>query len=531
MRTAAVVACLAGCTSSGSLDLELQLPNNPDLRPQDMTTITVLAQSPAMDPIANTAQIDGSHFSAGDLPVGKNIAIDVLLHDVSNRLVGIGEAPTTIEIDGDKGTQLSMPVRRPFVYAASGSQLYSYDPSLNPIVDMKFQGQLQGLSNPALAISVGGDRLVVASGSQLQVIETATNMVKGSPISINGAVHDVAPVPGASKVAVAHGGGLAIVDLDSQTVTNVNGPSVDRITVGLATDGTMTAFGLVGRVTAPAGPTDMCAGVSSLVTAQIDSPPPSVQAMPLTKPVSDIAANPSSAALFATEPCDGKVVKLDGEVSSDVALLERAAVLTVAGGRIWAAGSHASSPVCLPGNTCPPAATAGCSSTTGSSGQISYVVPGANVLVESIPITGGQPVTLMVPERRETFVNTDDEADQHAEVLHSLALEPLDLVALPGGQYVSLVTTNSYFITELVDQGTLSVIIPCLLATTGDWLLLDMASSSVAQRVRTQCNLTVGAYDSSTIFRHWKCDDAPAGQASAFPDYMPVSVGALFGAR
>src|SRR5215831_16706597 len=134
MRTAAVVAWLAGCTSSGSLDLELQLPNNPDLRPQDMTTITVLAQSPAMDPIANTAQIDGSHFSAGDLPVGKNIAIDVLLHDVSNRLVGIGEAPTAIEIDGDKGTQLSMPVRRPFVYAASGSQLYSYDPSLNPIV-------------------------------------------------------------------------------------------------------------------------------------------------------------------------------------------------------------------------------------------------------------------------------------------------------------------------------------------------------------------------------------------------------------
>jgi hypothetical protein len=531
MRTAAVVAWLVGCTSSGSLDLELQLPNNPDLRPQDMTTITVLAQSPAMDPIANTAQIDGSHFSAGDLPVGKNIAIDVLLHDVSNRLVGIGEAPTTIDIDAGAATQLSMPVRRPFVYAASGSQLYSYDPSLNPIVDMKFQGQLQGLSNPAIAISVGGDQLVVASGSQLQVIETATNMVKGSPIAINGAVHDVAPVPGASKVAVAHGGGLAIVDLDSQAVTNVNGPSVDRITVGPATDGTMTAFGLVGRVTAPAGPTDMCAGVSSLVTAAIDGPPGSVQPMALSKPVSDIAANPAAAALFATEPCDGKVVKLDGEVSSDVALLERAAVLTVAGGRIWAAGSHASSPVCLPGNTCPPAATAGCSSTTGSSGQISYVVPGANVLVESIPITGGQPVTLMVPERRETFVNTDDEADQHAEVLHSLALEPLDLVALPGGQYVSLVTTNTYYITELVDQGTLAVIIPCLLATTGDWLLLDMASSSVAQRVRTQCNLTVGAYDTSTIFRHWKCDDAPAGQASAFPDYMPVSVGAIFGAR
>lgn len=528
MRLGFLVAFLVGCTNTGSLDLELQLPTAMDLRPTGMQTITVLAESPNMDPIANTAVIDkNDHFVAGDLPVGQDIQVDVLLRDFSSRLVGVGEAPTLVSVAGDQAATLSIPVRRPFVYAASGTALYSFDPSIDPRDPSgKFQGTLSGLTAPQLAVSVGGDRLVVASGTSLQMVDTATHMVTGGAIAIPGMIHDAAPVPGTRKVAVAHGSGIAIVDVDAGSVTNVSGPSVDRVTVGPGQDGSMTAYGLVGRVAPPAGPLDPCTGTSQMVTVPIDSPPGSVTPTPLQQATSDLAAAPSSAALWATLPCAGKVVRLDGEISMSVGL-ERAAVLTIAGGRVWAAGSKASTPTCNSGS-CTPGATGTCTRSGGSSGELAWANPGAQLIVESIPVDGnGSSIEIDLPERRETMLSTDDLASEHAQVLHPVDLEPFDLVALPGGQYVAVVVQSTYFTEELINQGF--TILPCLVATTGDWLLIDVASSSVAERVRTQCNLTYGPSDS--IFKNWACDVPPKGEANPGTDYLPVSVGALFGAR
>jgi hypothetical protein len=525
MRSGFLVAFLLGCTSTGSLDLELQLPSSMDLRPTGMQTITVLAQSPKMDPIANTAVIDkNDHFAAGDLPVGTDIQVDVLLRDFSSRLVGVGEAPQLVSVAGDQATQLSIPVRRPFVYASSGTDLYTFDPSLDPR-DPKFQGMLTGLTSPALSVSVGGDRLVVASGSALQIVDTATHKVTGNPIAIPGMVHDAAPVPGARKVAVAHGGGIAIVDIDDGSVTNVSGPSVDRVTVGPAQDGSMAAYGLVGRILPPAGPLDNCSGSSMMVTVPIDSPPASVTATALQQGTSDLAAAPNTPALFATLPCAGKVVRIDGEISKEVAL-ERAAVLTIAGGRVWAAGSHAATPVCNSG-TCSPGDTGTCTSGGRSSGSVAWADPGANLIVESIPLDGTDaPIEINLPERRETMLDKDDPASEHAQVLHPINFEALDLVALPGGQYVSVVTQSTYF-TEEFDSSTL-IVLPCLLATTGDWLLIDVASASTAVRVRTDCQLVTGRAD---YFPDWVCADPPGGEGTNGSTYMPTSVGALFGAR
>ncbi len=511
------------------MDLQLSLPTATDLRPTGMQTITVIAQSAQMDPIQNTAVIDANdHFAAGDLPVGTDIQVDVLLRDFSSRLVGVGEAPQLVSIAGDKATELAMPVRRPFVYAASGNALYTYDPSLDPR-DGKFQGALSGVTTPSLSISVGGDRLVVATGKTLQLVDTATHSVTGNAITIGGTIADAAPVPGARQVVVAHGGGIAIVDVDDGTVTNVSGPAVDKITVGPAQDGTMTAYGLVGRVAPPAGPLDPCGGTSMMVTVPIDSPPASVTAMQLAQPTSDLAAAPTTAALFATEPCAGKVVRLDGELSMDVSL-ERAAVLTIAGGRVWAAGSKASSAVCPDslGNPqpCGPTDTGTCTSGGRSTGTIGWASPGARLIVESIPLVGGASIEIDLPERRETMIDSEDPASEHAQVLHPIDLEPIDLVALPGGQYVSVVTKSRYYTAEL-DSST-TIILPCLDATTGDWLLIDVASASVAERVRTECDLTQGRAD---IFQQWACEDPPAGEQNTGMPYLPIAVGALFGAR
>jgi hypothetical protein len=115
----------------------------------------------------------------------------------------------------------------------------------------------------------------------------------------------------------------------------------------------------------------------------------------------------------------------------------------------------------------------------------------------------------------------------HAQVLRAFGTVPVDIVALPGGQHVGIVTSSNYYIEELTD-GLGTTILPCLNATTADWLLLDLASSSIASRVRTSCSLEVGA---GAFFANWKCDDPPVGEQSAFGEYVPLSVGALFGAR
>lgn len=524
----AVLAASACNGSDGSLELTLSLPAQPDLRPTGMTTVTVTATAPGESPVGTTTALSAGSVSAGDLPIGSDIQIGVVLRDVSNRIVGVGEAGQAIDIVGDKATQLAIPVRRPFVYAASGTNLYSFDPTLDPR-DAKFQGMLAGVTGPQFTVSVGGDRLAVISGNQVQVLVTETNQVMGS-ISVPGPVNDAAAVPGTHKLAIAHANGIAIVNLDGGDVANAPVGPVDRVTVGPSSDGLMVAYGLVGRVLPPDKPAMLatCTGTSKIVQVSVDAPAAATPA-PVTAAVSDLAAAPDVAMLFATLPCTGKVASVHGVIEggalslTDVTDLERASVLTVAGDRVWAAGTKMSVPAC----------TTGCSATTPvacpqpNGNHLAYVTDGAHLIVKSIPLDGGTPITLDVPGRRETMVDQGDMAKEHAQVLKALGVVPLDLVTLPGGQYVGLVTKSRYYV-ERLDNG-IQVILPCLDATVGDWLLIDMASSSVAQRVRTSCNLTV---EPGAFFADWDCDDPPEGERSKFPTmYQATSVGALFGSR
>jgi hypothetical protein len=263
----------------------------------------------------------------------------------------------------------------------------------------------------------------------------------------------------------------------------------------------------------------------------------------LPEPVSDLAAAPENVGLFAALPCSGRVVKLQGAIDSgeaptfvDFATLAHASVVAVAGGRVYAAGTAPSTPQCVAANgsaaACMPDAPTGRCPPSGlpPANSIVFVTEGAHVVVLSIPLAGGMPITLDLPGRRETIFDDDDPAKQHAQVLQAFGTVPVDLVALPGGQQVGLVTTSNYYIQQLSDG--ISVILPCLDATTADWLLLDLASSSIAQRVRTSCALTVGpASAPPNGFPNWKCDVPPPGERSSFGEYVPLSVGALFGAR
>ena len=530
--TACLVTFPVGCQISGAVQLTLDLPTSGDLKPTGMTTVTVVATGSDGVPTATTSVIDpAGGFTAGDVPVGTGVQLDIQLRDVSNRLVGVGEAPGLVDIAGDKTTSVTIPVRRPFVYATTASSLLSFDPTLDAR-DPKFQGKVPGISNPMFAVSVGGDRLAIVSANQVQAVDTSTNMVVGAPVTLPGAARDATAVPGSHLVAVAYAGGIAVVDIDAGTMSSsATSAPVDRVTVGVGTDGKRIAYGLVGRIAAPVGPVDTCTGSSQLVAADVDAPG-ALTAMPLGTAVSDIAADPSTGKLFATAPCTGSVDRVDGTDLVNIASLERADLVSVLGGRVWAVGSHPSTPSCLDANT---NQTVKCTTTTDEScptpdtvgSYVAYVADGAHLIVDSIPTDGGDPITFDVPGRRETIVSLEDEAREHAQVLKAIDMEPLDLVALPGGQYVSVVTRSSYFVQQLLFGGT-QIVLPCLKASTGDWLLFDMASVSIASRVRTQCDLQVGPSD---VFKTWGCDDPPAQETSREGDYLPTSVGALFGAR
>ncbi|HEY5921476.1 MAG TPA: hypothetical protein VIV11_07385 [Kofleriaceae bacterium] len=532
MRSAVVAAwLLAGCFGTGSLDLDLVLPTEPDLKPTGMTTITVLATSPELDPIANRTVLTGSSFSAGELPVAENVQINVLLHDVSNRLVGLGEAPELVDIVGDEKKTLTIPVRRPFIYASSGSALYTFDPTLDPR-NIKFQGRIAGLTSPAAGVSVGGDRFVVAGGTSLQIIETATHKVTGNAIALPGMVNDIAPVPTMKKVAVAHANGIAIVNIDTGEVVNAAVGAVDRVTVGPAVDGRMFAYGLIGRVSPPENPLIPCTGTSSIVAVSVDTPAVT-SAKPLPSGISAIAAAPAQAAVFATLPCAGQVARIDGDPTSEVGQLtltmmselKNAAALAVLGDRVYSTGTTPSTPVC--NGACTATTSTACPETT--TNRVGFITAGARLVVQSQPIIGGNPITLELPERRETMVDLRDMARQHAQVLHPFGTVPLDLVALPGGQYVSVVTRSNFYIESLVDSGFGTVILPCLKTQSADWILVDLAASSVVQRVRSHCMIT--NMRSGAVFDMWDCDEPPESERSTQGDYVPLSVGALFGAR
>jgi hypothetical protein len=542
---AGLVIGLGGClTPSGSVDLVLTMPTDPDLQPQNMTTVDVIATGSNGIPITSQDEIIDNAFTAGNLPVENGVQIDVLLRDVSDGLVGVGESSQLVDVIGDKSTTLSMPVRRPFVYAADGSNLYSFDPSLDSR-GSDFQGQLMGVTAPMFAISANGDRLAVVSQNAVQVIDTGTNMVIGSPITLPASAQDAAPVPGSHTIVVATSSGISIIDLDSGSLQTAKTASVDRVTVGANGTGGFTAFGLVGAVTAPTGPLDACAGSSAVVAVDVDS---TAAAPPMASPIplSDLAADPQQALLFATDPCDGEVVRLDisnGDAAmnpSQVSTLSRANVLAVLGGRVWAAGTAPSTLSCIDANGDTVACTAQSSDQCPITDQnlSSYIAftdngSGAALIVQSIATGNGSDIIQFdVPARSEGIVATDDPGQSLTQTLPALSVVPVDLVALPGGQYVSVVAQSQYYVFQTVETGggePDQTLLPCLYAQTSDWLQFDMASLSVANRVRTQCDLTVGQADPP--FVDWACAATAPNETSNFGDYTPASVGALFGAR
>jgi len=508
LALAATAAGLTGCGGGGRLDLVLDLPDDAMLRPSGMTTVTVVAQPFEDDPIETTSVLDGTHFEAGDLPAGDPLALSVELRDGTGRMVGFGRAADPIVLSVDDQVQLRIPVRRPFLYAASASGLFTFDPTRDAL-DAAYQGRLAPPS-PLRVIPMAGDQLAVVSSTTIDVISTEDHQLLGGTVPTGGTPTDAAAVPGTHEIVIGLPTGFAIVDLDAGEIVPVAGPAVSRVTIGVMGDGRVVVYGLVDRVPPPEID-EACSTQTSRIATFDLATPDVVDTTNLSIGLADIAAGIDAPALVGAAPCLGAVVSIDTETTTTLADLSRAAVVALQGTRVWAAGTQPSK-------------------IRYNGAVIDYVEDDAIETVVSVDIRGGGPLSFALARRRETMIDTDDPAREHAQVMKALAALPLDLVVLAGGEFVAVATRFRYHSSALVQSGPFGniVVLPDMDGTTSDLVLINGSSLTAAQRVRSQCVLVTGSAD---IFPNWTCGQTDEAETPRFTQFESVALGALFGAR
>ena len=216
---------------SGSLELTLTLPTEPDLRPTGMTTVRSTATAPG-----DVAGLD--HERARRQPVrrgrspGRRGRPDRASCCATSRTGSSASARPArpIDIVGDEATALAIPVRRPFVYASSGTALYSFDPTLDPR-DMKFQGMVGGVAAPAVH-GLGRRRSARdrVGRRRCRSSSPTTNTVDAGRSRSRPARAMRPRCPGTHKLAIAHApGSRSSISTPARSQTATVG-AVDRVT-------------------------------------------------------------------------------------------------------------------------------------------------------------------------------------------------------------------------------------------------------------------------------------------------------------
>jgi hypothetical protein len=499
---------VAGCGGGGRLELVLDLPENGDLRPAGMTTVTVVAQPFSGDPVETTSVIAADDtFQAGDLPAGEPVAIQVELRDATGRLVGYGRALAPVELSVDEITQVRIAVRRPFLYAASSAGLFTFDPTRDSI-DPMYQGRLSPPA-PLRTVPLGGDQLAVVRSTEVDLIATEDHQVAADPIGLAATANDAAPVPGQRRVVLGMTTGFVIVDLETGEVRPVDtgGKAIARVTVGIAEDGRTIAYGLVNPVAVPEVD-EACASAAKSELAMIDlAAPDAVAFRTLDSGLADLAAGVDAPGLVGAAPCSGELVLIEPAGESQLATLSRAASVAIQGTRVWGAGTD-------------PAQIR----YTGP--DIDYVEDDAIELLTFVDLRGGGPTQFTLGRNRETMIDMDDPAHEHAQVMKPMSALPLDLVVLAGGEFVAVATRYMYHSNALTSG--ITIVLPQMDATTSDLILVDGATLTAAQRIRTDCDLTTGQAD---IFPNWECGAPDEAEVPRLGTFEPSALGALFGAR
>ena len=354
-------------------------------------------------------------------------------------------------------------------------------------------------------------------------------------------IHDAAPVPGTRTGSRSRTRwGISIVDIDTRDgrerrrrVGRSASPSARR------TDGQMIAYGLVGRVAPPARTRSIaCTGTSSMVTVDVDAP---AVAAPKRAAAGGLAiSRPHRRARCCSRRCRARARSRRSRATSRVAQptltkfadLDRAAVLTVAGERVWAAG-----PACLDAtlrelgrHRCrarptrrPRARRAAHRRTT--PWTTSPTAPISSCSRSRSPAACRSRSTCPSRARRSRRRRPGEAARPGAALVrHRAARSRRRCRAASTSR---LVTTSNYYIQQLSQGANDHPALPRRdhvgLAAAGHGEQLDRAAR--AHAVRAESSGPAERLPELEVRR------AAGGENSTFGDYIPLSVGALFGAR
>ncbi|MDQ3341272.1 MAG: hypothetical protein M4D80_39460 [Myxococcota bacterium] len=495
IAAASVLVSACGGDSAGTIQLVLSLPPQGDLRPTGMATVAVGITQEDGNENVTTTPLDGMRFEAGDVPLDEPIQLRVELRDNTNRLIAFGRVEQTVT--PDRSTQkITIPVRKPIIYVSSDRSIVTLDPTLDGF-DPKFQGTITGTMG-ALAFPIDGTDIGVVTGGALQRIATADHKPVGDVMNlqVTGA-SDAARVPGERRMVFATGGGLVVANIDTNEVRAIAmTPKPDRVAIGGIAPN-FTVYALVGRVGAPTG-TLPCMGASMVLAYSLDNP----NDMPMVVAngqFSDIEA--SADAVYASNPCTGKVLRVDGGAPALSMNVPGAGALAIEGSRLWAAGSA------------PPTST-----------------QGARVRIASVRLDGSDAQEVLLAPKAEVMTYDFDDAKELSLNIHADTLVPLDLAVLPGAQYIAVITRMDSHRAARFDTFSASKVIPEMNALVHDIVLADPQSGAISQRIRAKCFLQLIA-KANAEFPDWSCITTSGAETPIGGESVPTTVGALYGGR
>ncbi len=430
----------------------------------------------------------------GRLPVADGLDLELSGAAASGRVLAYGRAAGPVDVTVDHDIVVPVRTRLPFAYVAGGDGLLAVDTTREP-----GQPYATALAMPsatsAVATTSDGADVVVATADALVLVSTATHQPHGEQLALPGPAHDLVLSPDDHWAVVTHTDptpGVSVVDLSALRAGDPVAATFIDTDVPQAVAAANDAAWLLSNPMAPF----FCAGATQVQAISLGDAPAAGDPLGLGEVAVSVAAAPTGEALIAL-PCSHRVVSLapNSTVLEDRMPLEGAAALSVARGRLWAAGHHDGAD--------------------------------AHLILASQPLAGGDVTTLMLPttEERAVAVALENSGQDGLVQMTADLSAPQRIDVLPDDEHVAILVVAGYNADATGDAGGGQPIIPHLQMVTHEYQLVQLDTGLAAQRLRLACSID---WDPGALLDDFVCARAP-GQDELPAGLVPTDLATLFG--
>jgi hypothetical protein len=523
-----VLASIAGaggssCTQEASVRIRVTVPKDPMLSPIDgrLALVSMAVSAPGLATrIQSRPAVRGQPIDLGEVPFVDDLTIAITASDAAGRLLGFGRSDRAIDVNEGGQEEVSVRLRRPFTYLIGGPSVTAIDPTFD--ITQGYRSDIGG-TGAALAVAAPSDGkdVVVVEGTSLRLLDTATHapLAGIAPVTIMPGARDALSSPDSQWLAISHATGVSLVKLDD---LRAGRGAAQFFAVGAA--GAIAFSGGKAWVLVNAASDDCPAPPSSLVAIDLATGTAG-DVVAMNVAIADLAADRSTGTVLATTPCENAVRRVDTrgatpalvDFLNDVPLAGQVVALN---GRVWVLGSVDAKIVQVPDPGKPGGMRP---DTDGTAHLVLFTSDGDG--------KGGGSIALPVPEELAQSIDLGlgEVPGQSAEVrMGADKVRALDLAVLPDGSRLVVLWNGSYDTIFFGDGPLGQPVVATLTLTTSEYQLLDAATGTPLQRLRTRCK---GVVQNDGALQKFLCVQSP-GQDDIIGDgYAPTHVAVLFGER